>query len=267
MAHFFRDQQLKNSTFDEDSIRQIAAVLQDRNAVLNARVPENRVRDEAGMLSYVIRFDNKGYRLVSLDELLRHFNQAEEVERVFFNIDTGDSLGSGKQIGTFVQVGLDARDWNRCLLEVTSNDGEWVDATIAALQEVLARRKNRNGWVRTAWMQMAVQLVGVSLGFVICLWVAAQIAPKLAVENAFIITFLFLLLMFSNVWLFLNQRILFFVNGLFPNIEFYRPRKNRMHWLMQRVVGTIIIAVAVYLVTKLASVLGDVLSGFIRKSP
>jgi hypothetical protein len=69
------------------------------------------------------------------------------------------------------------------------------------------------------------------------------------------------------VWPFLNQQILFFVNGLSPNIEFYRPRKNRMHWLAQRIVGTIILAVAVYAIGKLASLLGDVLGGFVRKGP
>jgi hypothetical protein len=267
MAHFFRDQQVKNSTFDEDSLRQIVAVLENRNAVLNARVPPDKTVEQTGYVTYVIRFDNKGYRLASLAELLGYFHLAKEVERVFFNIDTGESLSSGKQIGAFVELGLDTRDPNRCLLAVTSNDGEWVDASMAAVQEVLARCKNKNGWVRTAWMQMAVQILGVSLGFVFCLWIAGKIAPKLAIENSFVITFLFLLLMFSNVWLFLNQRIFFFVNGLFPNIEFYRPRKNRMHWLMQRIVGTMILAVALYVIGKLASLLGDILSGFVRKGP
>ena len=265
MAHFFRDQQIKNSTIDEESLKQLVAVLENRKTALNARVSPERVDAESGILTYVIRFDNKGYRVDSLGELLRYFHQAKELERIFFNIDTGESLNSNKQVGAFIELGLDAKDPNRCFLAVTSNDGDWVDASISTIQDVIAKCKNKNGWVRTAWMQLAVQVVGVALIFFLSLWIAGKISPKLAIENSFIITFLFLLLMLSNVWTFLNQKILFLVNGLFPNIEFYRPRRNRMHWLMQRIVGTIIIAAAIFAMGKLASVLGDILSSFVRK--
>jgi hypothetical protein len=267
MAHFLRDQQITNSTVDEDSLRQIAASLENRKQALNAHIPPTDVSGKEGLLSYVIRFDNKGYRLFSIEEVLRYFHQAKEVERIVFNIDTGESLASNRSVGTYLELQLDTKEPNRCYVVVTSNEGDWVDASISAIQDVIVKCKNKNGWVRTAWTQLTVQVIGVALGFILSLWISAKIAPKLAIQNSFVITFLFMLLMFSNVWMFLSQRILFFVNGLFPNINFCRPRKDRMHWLMKTIVGGLALAVGLYAIGWLAFLLGDVLHGLVPKSP
>src|SRR6266478_273987 len=121
MAQFFRDQQITNSTIDEDQLRQIVAVLENRRTALNARIAPTEANTKTGSLSFVIRFDNKGYRLTSLSDLLRYFHQAKEVERVFFNIDTIESAASNRALGAFLELGLDAKDPNRCLLAVTSD--------------------------------------------------------------------------------------------------------------------------------------------------
>src|SRR5438309_2168469 len=113
MAHFLRDQLLTNLTLDEDDLRQIVAALEIRKVALNAHVKPEEQTKKSGVLTYVIRFDNKGYRVDSLKDLLRHFQQAKEVERIFFNIDTGESLASNKQLGTYLEIGLDTRDPSR----------------------------------------------------------------------------------------------------------------------------------------------------------
>ena len=87
----------------------------------------------------------------------------------------------------------------------------------------------------------------------------SQISPKLKIENAFIISFLFALLIFSNTWLYFRNLILTTVNKYFPNLKFYRPSKDRMHWLMQAVIGGIIVAIIIYLLSLGFSFIGDFL--------
>jgi hypothetical protein len=266
MAHFLRDQQITNLSADEDMLRQINAAFESREAAINTGVPADDTTGKRALLTYVIRFDNKGYRVFSLDDLLRYFHQAKDVERVIFTVETGESLRSNRLVGAFLELRLDVRDPNLCLLTVTSNDGDWVEASFSAVQDVLIKCKNKNGWVRTAWTQFAVQMIGVIVGFILSLWAAMKISPKLAIENSFVIAFLFLLLIFSNAWMFLNQRILVFVNGLFPNLKFYRPRKDRVHWLMQAVIGGIALAITLYLLNRLFLYAGEILSGLVRST-
>jgi hypothetical protein len=64
--------------------------------------------------------------------------------------------------------------------------------------------------------------------------------------------------------MFLNQRILVFVNALFPNLKFYRPQKDRIHWLLQAVIGAIALAITLYLHNPLVVYIGKVLGGLVR---
>jgi len=267
MSYFLRDQYVTNVSVDEDSLRQINAVFEGRERAINTDVPENDNTGKRAVLTYIIRFDNKGYRVFSLVDLLRYFHQAKGVERVIFTVETGESLRSIRQLGTFLELRLDEKDPNGSSLTVTSNDGDWVEASFSAVQDVLVKCKNKNGWVRTAWTQLGVQIIGITLGFILSLWAAVKISPKLAIENSFVISFLFVLLIFSNTWTHLNQKIISFINALFPNLKFYRPRKDRMHWLMQTIIGGIAIAVTLYILSWVFSYVGDILGGLVKKGP
>jgi len=246
VAHYLRDERISNLSINADSLAQLSAVFADRAATLNANVPEIDSGSDRAFLTYVIRFDNKGYRVFSLEDLLRYFQLAKEVERVLFTVETGESLRSNRQAGTYLELRLDENDPNTCFITVTSDDKDWVDASFAAVHDVLIKCKNMNGWTRTAWTHFGVQIVGVTLGFIFSLWAAAKIAPKLAIDNPFILSFLFVLLIFSNVWTYLNQRILWVLNTAFPNMKFYRPDKERLHWLMQALVGGIVFAIVMF---------------------
>lgn len=265
MAHFLRDQQITNLSATEDNLAQLSSTFMERAAMLNANVPDDARLDKGAFVTYIIRFDNKGYRVFSLDDLLRYFAEAKTVERVLFTLETGESLRSNRQIGTFMELRLDEREPNSSFLTVTSDDKDWVDASFSAVQDTLAKSRNRNGWVRTAWTVFAVQLIGVTLGFLLSLWAAAKIAPRLAIENALIFSFLFVLLIFSNTWTFINQLILRLMNMAFPNIKFFRRGKERLHWLLQAVVGGIVAAVVLYVFDQSASFVLQILSGVLRK--
>ena len=265
MAHYLRDEWISNLSINADNLAQLSAVFADRAVTLNASVPENDDGSKKAFLTYIIRFDNKGYRVFTLEDLRRYFQLAKEVERVLFTVETGQSLRSNRQIGSYLELRLDEKDPTSCLLTVTSDDKDWVDASFSAVHDVLTKCKNKNGLARTAWTQFGVQIIGVTLGFILSLWAAEKIAPKLAIENSFVFAFLFVLLIFSNVWTYLNQRILWVLNAAFPNLKFYRPDKERLHWLMQAIVGGIVFAIVMFVLSQALSFLLDILSGFVRK--
>ena len=91
------------------------------------------------------------------------------------------------------------------------------------------------------------------------------ISPHLNIENPFVISFIFVLLIFSNIWSYLNNIIINGINNLFPSMKFYRPAKNRIHWLMQAIVGGIAVAVTLYFLTFLLSYIGEILGTYINK--
>ena len=124
MAHFLRDKRVSNLRIPEQGLRQIYAVFEDRARVLSASVSDDRPQGKA-ILSCIIRFDNKGYRVFSLVDLLSHFQQGKTIERVIFTIDTGETLQSNRQLGTYVELRLDI-DQSACLLAVASDDRNWV---------------------------------------------------------------------------------------------------------------------------------------------
>ena len=266
MAHFLRDQHVANLSITSDNLAQISAVFSDRAMMLNANVPEHDDTGKRAILSYVIRFDNKGYRVFSVDDLLRYFHQAKEVERVLFTVETGDSLRTSRQIGSVLELRLDEKDQNTCFLTVTSDSKDWVDASFSAVQDVLAKCVNRNGWVRTTWTTFGVQIVGVTLGFILSLWIAAKIAPRLSIENSFVFSFLFVLLVFSNTWTYLSQQILRLINTAFPNIKFIRPGKERLHWLLQAVIGGVIGAAVLYAFGQAAAFFLEILGALVSKN-
>lgn len=131
------------------------------------------------------------------------------------------------------------------------------------VSDILSKYKNKNGWVRTSWMHLIVQIAGVAFGFFISLWISMKISPKLSIQNSFVICFLFVLLIFSNMWSYLSKLILVLLDNYFPNIKFYRPDKDRIDWLMQTVIDGIIVAIVLWGLNSAFSHIGDMLSSFV----
>jgi hypothetical protein len=267
MAHFLRDQQIANLNITGDNLSQICAVFADRALAINAGVIEDDTSGNKATLSFVIRFDNKGYRVFSITDLLRYFNQAKSVERVIFSVETRESFQTNRQFGTVLELKLDELDRNGCFLTATSDDRDWVDASFSAVQETLLKCKTHNGWARTTWTPFGVQLVGVTLGFIVSLWAASKVAPKLTIENSFIFSFLFVLLIFSNTWTFVSQQVLRLINFSFPNIKFLRRDKERLHWLLQAVIGGAVGAAVLFILGQVSVFLLEILDTLANKKP
>ncbi len=261
MAQFLRDLFITNTKIKEDDIIQLIEVFANRGKALIEYKKNAGVNDYKPGLSLVIRFDGKGYRLFSTEELLRHFNRAKKVERMIFTIESTESIKSNRAAGEYLEVRFDTKDLNNCYLQVSSDDSDWVDSSYSAVQEFLNKCKTKYGWVRTGWTTLAIQLLGVIGGFGLSLWAASIIAPSLKIENAFIITFFFALLIFSNFWAYIYKWVLLYVDSVFPNIHFYRPNKDRINWLMQALIGGIATAFALWILNLIFKYIGSVLSG------
>ena len=257
MARFLRDEHLQNLTLTADRLRQLNKVFQTRFISkpndLQGGLTENM------HFSYVIRFDNKGYRVFNIEDVISYFNQADYVERVIFAIESDVSLKINRAVGSFMELRLDHRDENACFLQINSDDSDWVDASFSSVKEVLTKCTNKNWFARNTWAQLVVQLFGLFIGFLLSLWAAVRISPYISVENAFFISFLFVLLVFSNFWTFLNQRLLNLINVVFPNLRFYRPDRDRLHWLMQALIGGVVVAISLFLLNLMFGYVGRLL--------
>ena len=266
MAHFLRDQLISNVSITEESLSQLSAIFEEKEKILNEISADLKTEDNEAVLTYIIRFDNKGYRVFSIDDLLRYFKQAKSVERVLITLETTKSLRNNRQSGTFMEVRLDEKEPHASFLNVTSDDKDWVEASFCSIQEALDKYRHRTGWVRTAWTAFAVQIVGVSLGFILSLWAASKFSPRLAIESPFVISFIYVFLLFSNTWNYLNQIILRILNIAFPNIKFLRRGKEHWHWLIQTVVGGAVGAAVLYFLSQAGTFLLAILSALVDKN-
>lgn len=264
MAHYLRDQHIQNVSIDADALIQINDVFTERFTQLQSELREVPPQSAKAFFTYIIRFDGKGYRVFSLEELMRYFNQAKEVERLIFTIESGDALSSNRNIGAYLELCLDAKEPARCMLVASSDDKDWAEASFAAVHEILVKCRTRNGIAKSPWANFCIQIFGVVIGFIVSLWFSFKVAPNLKIENAFIIAFLFIFLIFSNIWGYLIQAIWGLVTKLFPNIQFIRPAKAQLHWLLQAIVGSAAFAVTVYFLGVAFSFLSKVLAGLVN---
>lgn len=260
MAKFLRDIRLSNIKINEELLIQLSEVFSARASLLKSNEGIQENEENKIFLTFILRFDDKGYRFFTAPELIQYFRRAKEIERLIITVETGISLRSNRAVGDHLELRLDKIDNNNNLLSVTSDDSDWVDSSFSAVQEVLTKCKTRNGWARSAWSALGIQILGVVGGFGLSLWAASKISQKLTIENAFIITFLFAFLIFSNVWGYINNLILKYFYKIFPSIQFYRPDKDKINWLMQAIIGGIAAAFAFYLLGQLFAYIGDFLA-------
>lgn len=264
MARFLRDIRISNIVITEASIRQISEVFAARAELLQAAAIDAAKEDGVTFLTFILRFDDKGYRFFSLDDLMPHFQRAEKVERLIITIETGESLKHNRVVGEHLELRLDKYDPSACTLSVTSDKSDWVDASFAAVQEVLTKCRTRNGWARSMWSTLSIQLMGVVAGFCLSVWAAVRVSEKLSIENAFVISFLFALLVFSNAWSYINGAVLRYVHNIFPNITFYREERDRVDWFMQAVIGGIAATFAAFVLAEALSYIGTFFASLTR---
>jgi hypothetical protein len=259
LSSCLRDCFLENITITEQVIEQLNDFLKIRKDSTNEKLKvENANKNKYLTLSYVIRFDGRGYKLTDFSDLKKHYEHANTVERIIFTLSSNENTNN-----TCYELKVDAKNPNNSLIEVSSVDGDAVDSVFSGLLETINKGKNKNGFVRNTWTEFLVQILGLVFGFIISLIAGIQTAPHIQIENSFFITFLFVFLIFSNSWGFINQQILRFLYYSFPNINFSRQGKSSLHWLSQAFVGGIVVAITLIILGQSFNWLGSILGKYI----
>ena len=266
MAKYLRDEILKNITITEQTLELIDEFLSERGTTTNAALTAAGAAAEQHLLmTYIIRFDNRGYKLTDFTDVKKYYAQATKVERVICLLDSAQSEKTNRMYGTHFEIRLDLTDPNNNYIQVTSDDGDAVDSVFCGLMDIIKKCQNQNGLVRNTWSQLLVQVFGVAAGFIISLIAGVKIAPHFNIDNAFIISFLFAFLIFSNTWGFINQQIHRFLNYSFPNIRFSRAGKSSLHWLAQALVGGLVVAFTLLIISQLFGWVGHILGQYVAQ--
>jgi hypothetical protein len=241
MGQFLRDQVVANITLNLDELEKFNERFIERTRAWNNST-EAEAANKKCVVFYVIRFDGKGYRYSNFDDVKRDYSTAKSVERVIFTADSIENRGSQGFSGTMMSLCLDVVDANACRLTVTADHQDWASATFGDLSDILNGCRNWSGFVRTQWTGFFIQLFGLVVGFLLSVWAAANISPLLKLDNPFGVAFFLALLLYSNVWGYVNSQILRLINHTFPNIRFRRAQKDAVHWIVQGLIGAVLVA-------------------------
>lgn len=226
MPGFIRDVIVSNVVLNDDAIKDLHAIFLQRVNAHN----ENTVEvDRKLSPTYIVRFDNRGYRTFSADEAWGYYKNAESVERLVLQAESLTHIRSNRVFGEHIEIKLDCERQAVSHIVVGGDSKDWVEATFMELEGVLDRQKNiATALVRTQWSALVVQLIGVFFGLLLCLWLSTLSAPYLKdVEYPRALSFAFWFLVYSNLWTYIQQRTLAGLGALFPNVRFSRAGE---HW-------------------------------------
>ncbi len=240
MSQYLRDSRLTNLTIGEEELRKINSDLVSMQEAVNGsiNIKENsKLENKLLIRSYIIRFDSRGYKVFSFEEVIQYFQDAKKIDQFVFILDSLESMQ--RIVGKHIEIRFYANDPANSQLIVQDDDKNWVDMSFPRLQERVCKYKNSHFIVRNIVSPHFIQLCGVVFGILGSFLLANKISTKLSIENAFAFSFIVLLLLFSNIWGPIYAGILALINYLWPNVAF-KARKSA-HWVVQLLVGSIVI--------------------------
>lgn len=239
---YLRDRTYTGITVDERLIRDLYSVVsaQARVAPQTSSAPVSPV---GGMDHAVIRFDDGGFRVWSVEELFSHYDTADQVERLCFVVESNEAIATQRGRGSYAEVRLDAQEGTSSYVVAASDDLVWVNNTFNAFSVALQRSRNKNRIARWPIVGLVMQLIGLFVGFLVSLWAAGRMAPSLAIENAFIYCFIFAFVLTSILWSAAANWVHYVVKLAFPNVRFVTKKNPGPKWLVQALLGAIAFAV------------------------
>jgi hypothetical protein len=261
VSQYLRDENFKNLTITEDRLRKInddfIEVRDKSNVAIHEKFSTNqKLQDEKNLLiTYIVRFDGKGFRLFEFAKMLKYFQDAHRVERIVFTLDSLESMRSNRMSGHCAELGADIFDNNHCLLRVQADDQDWMDITFGKLKERMVKCKNNSHLVRNRMTDFIIQLSGLFAGIVLSFWTSIRFQHKLNIDSSFAFIFIITLLVFSHFWTLIQEAIYRVINFYWPYISF--KEKNGFHWLIQNLIGAVFVGIVIAVVTKLLSYLAD----------
>lgn len=246
MSQYLRDEYITNINLDDQALLKI-----NEDLVEIAKEVKLLGNDKSLIKSYVIRFDNNGFRLYDFEMVLRYFKDAHRIERVIFLLESQEAIETSKLRGESIEIWFDAKDVNSCKLVVQSDNSSWVNSTFLKLKERINKYKNKNFIIRNRWTLIIVQLTGVIIGILVSLLIAIKLSPKLQIENALAFTFVIAFLIYSNIWTFLLGAISRCLDYYWPNISFKRIKG--VHWLIRALISTAFVSIFLFILNRIST--------------
>lgn len=250
MPNFLRDAVVRNLVVTEEALQQLNTVVIERVNAHNAATAD---ADRQLSPVYTVRFDGRGYRSFSAQEAWGYFTQASKVERVVLQGESVVGFQSNRVVGSHVEIRLDQDRTGTSHISVGGDSRDWVEATFSALETWAQRQRNLPTVIlRTPWTALAIQLLGIVVGIVLCLWLATISGTYLkGVEYPRAVAFAFWFLVYSNLWGYLQQQALIGIGALFPNIRFSRKGDHWSQALLRKAAEAAGIALALWVLSYL----------------
>ena len=247
MAFYLIDKHLTKICVDIERLKILNNIFIDRRNQLGVLLDNT---EETIWITYTIRFDQKGYKVFSFEELNAYFDQATDIERIIISLETRTSLNNNRLTGEYLELCLDSKEDTRCFLVSSANNKDWCESSFSTISNVLIRFKAPYGLIRSNLTPLIIQILGVIVMYTFSIVFAYKIYSKLNIENPFFISFFFIFLILSNLWAYLNNYILAFFNKTFPNVQINRRKKDYIHWIWQTIIGTGTITVIIFFLQK-----------------
>lgn len=254
-----RDKNLYKLTISEDTLTKIDHILEE----VEKRLLNQNAKDYC-FLSFLIRYDDKGYRVFSFVELITHFKEAEVIERISLRLDVNPSMPSGMSKQEIIDIHLSSLPEQNSYFAVEGSDLHWVNSTFTMIDDVFAKYKSRYSWIGGNLVRLGIQIIGVVIIFIICLIASKHFSQFINIENPIIFTFLFFFLILSNTWTYISPIILNLVFKIFPNIHFRRNEKDSLLETAHKRIATGFITLGGILFWIGWDFIKDTLQGFLR---
>ncbi len=266
MPSFLRDVLVRNVVISDEAIIELGDTLLERVAAHN-----QAVQDEEHKLTpvYIVRFDGRGYRTFSSEEAWRYYKGAGSVERVVLGAVSPLGIRTNQALGGQIDIVLDASPNSTSHIMIGGESKDWVEATFSAFEMALNRQKNiATAVVRTEWTALALQLLGVLVGVLLALWLATVTAPVIGgVEYPRAVAFAFWLLIYSNLWTYIQQRAIAGIGASFPNVRFNRSGDHWTQALIRKGMEAAGIAISLWALGWLTKWAATVISPLLTGTP
>ncbi|EGQ8028974.1 hypothetical protein ACWOKN_004305 [Vibrio vulnificus] len=280
MANFLRDELLKNITIDEELLIQLSQELhvcvgelnqEIRTAYYNTHEFQQKIKAEEELVennsgrpfvepyipkyrvSYIIRFDNKGYIVDTIEDLVNYFKTSKNVERLIMQIKPevdNQVIGVSSRVNNcFIEFKVDTINPYNCSFSVTGDDKGWVTANYSSFKDLIGNKYNRAILKHSPFVDIFLASCLNLFGLLLSLVTASVIKPFF--DDSLILSFIVVLFVFLSIQPIISQGFFFLLNKFRSNITIKnKNNKETLDWLVKAVVGTVASGVIIYYFSK-----------------
>lgn len=244
MGRFLIDEKIEACTITSEAIKRIDTELKDILQQYNRNQEEVSAR-----LLYLIRFDRKGYIVDDVDSLLKYFSDAQQVERILFDIEKISTTKNEKIVSIYLSNDFQ----NPSMFSVTNDNKDWTEGTFYRLKGILSKYQNKYLWVRDWKVEAFIQITAVLLMFFAALYLAIKTSSIFNVEHPFLIAFIGWLLLFSNIWTYTMLNLRTLMTKLFPVVAFKENKLKK--YVLNALLTVIVVPLVIWLLANIGQYL------------